>query len=186
MQQLTVCRNQQVEEDDHDNFPSCEGGPSRKWLHATGCLEKSTIAQVPSEYGSYRYTTALSAAQQQGTELGSALCETAKNLLHAIMRTCAGQDLVLVVRLALLVGGLLHVQQRSAGHLAGLEAALGRSVACNTSHRTSPAVSCHTQTGILQDCEPLSAEPDAATEFYVATFVGIYSAPRDSWNSMRW
>mmetsp|Transcript_8842 Transcript_8842/g.26486 ORF Transcript_8842/g.26486 Transcript_8842/m.26486 type:complete len:294 (-) Transcript_8842:77-958(-) len=37
---------------------------------------------------------------------------------------CAGKDLVLVVRLALLVGGLLHVQQRSARHLAALEAAL--------------------------------------------------------------
>ncbi len=45
-------------------------------------------------------------------------------------RTCAGEDLVLVVRLAVLVLGRLHVQQGRRGHLVGLEAALRDRLAC--------------------------------------------------------
>ncbi len=91
-------------------------------------------------------------------------------LLYAVARTCAGQNLVLVVRLALLVGGLLHVQQRSTGHLARLEAALRRGVACTP----SPPLTRRTQTWTMHRtvCHILSCDmlPDATLQNFMGPF----------------
>lgn len=51
-------------------------------------------------------------------------------------RTSAGQDLVLVVRLAVLVLGGLHIEQRCRGHLVGLEATLRDGLAWITGTRS--------------------------------------------------